>query len=182
MVRFAVIVAAAEILLTVGAAFFITLTNPLEPYLTEQDALDLGLPCIEVRVSKGVGFNRASTFSTQIELADTGQVLDASCQFDVRSNSFDGKLERARGLERIGEKGEVTLTEEDSGVERGYNFVQKSVTYLEIEIIRSRARTLAIVRITGDRIKRPWNAQEIVESKRRAREAMKRLREKLGWK
>ncbi len=181
MVRFAAVIILAEVVLTVSSAFLIFLTDPFEPYLTERDVRDLKLSFTNLRICKEVGFNRASTFSTQIELADTGQVLDATCQFDVLPDGYDNKLQRARALEGIAGEGEVILREEDSDRERGYRFVQSSVTYLEIEIVRSRARAMATVRITGDRIQRPWSAQEIAESERHARKALKRLRTKLGW-
>ena len=180
MVRFAVLMTLAEIILTVGAVFAITLVEPSEPYLTDADLRSLKIPYASLTTSRTKRFDQVF-YETRADLTDPAQALYVSLRSDHSDVDYDHRLTRERQRNGDPKHGSIVLVEEPMPGERGYALRQRGPRSVRSEIVRLRGTDLLVVSATRATPFELTASQEVVRCERRARTVELYLLEKLRW-
>jgi hypothetical protein len=180
MVRFAVLITGVEIVLTIGAAFAITLVEPSEPYLTDADLRSLRIPYASLTTSRTKRFDQIF-YDTRVELTDPPQILTVSLRTDHSNVDYDHRLNREQRRHGDPRHGTIVIVEEPMPGERGYCLRQVGPGSVRSEIVRIRGTELLIATVTRAKPFETTPTQEVVKCERRARNVELYLLEKLRW-
>jgi hypothetical protein len=177
MLRFAVAVTVLELVLTAGAAWWVTLAESTGAHVTERDLGELGLPFTSVTPSSTRAGDTAN-HETRAALLDPGQTLYTSLRTGSTAVDFDHRKRREEAWARKSGGGAAhSIADEPLPGEEGYSVRQSGPKSLRFELVRLRGSDLLIVRITMDA---PGHG-EMAKAERRARKVQERLMGRLGW-
>lgn len=182
MIRFAITITAVELALTLAAAFMVSLSGDIEPYLTTEDLAELDLPYKDYQARRrSAGFSDSANYMTRAELLAPPQVVEVSYRVGMYPDDYQKMLSRERAVQRQAVAGEVTVIDDPFPGERGHASRQHSPAQVRAELVRLRGNQILIVKVSRemDSGERPEPAGATCE--RRARIVQQHLMEKFGW-
>ena len=182
MIRFAVIITAVELALTLGALLFVTLAQTRDPYVDREEFDELGIPLEKHSTEARMRFGSLFSYDTQAVVKDSGAKITVSVRIHTPREEFDAReaSERASRM-REGEERPVVNDESWPG-EPAYAVRHRGRTGVRSELVRLHGREMLIVRVT--RMPDPSKAtpgEMAAKGERLARVIQGFMTRKLGW-
>lgn len=181
MIRFAVIITAVEVALTLGALLFVTLAETRDPYLDREEFEGLGIPVEKYSTDPRMRFGALFSYDTQAVVKGPGPAITISVRVNTPREEFEAReaAERAARL-REGEERPVVNDESWPG-EPAYAVRHRGRNGVRSELVRLHGREMLIVRVI--RMDAPGaSAGELASTcERLARLIQGFMARKLGW-
>lgn len=181
MTRFAVSITAIEVLLTMGAALVIALTEPPDHYLPRETLEELGMKVSAYRTDRRVWLGALPRFTTYAKLKDPERELHLSVRINASEHDYD--LHRQRALNRVEQRdgGIGVLVDNPFPGERGYAMRFTEKDRVRVELARARGDKFMVLQLLQKGVRGARARIAVAACERRARLAMGRMMERLGW-
>jgi len=147
VIRFAVIITAVELALTLGALLFVTLAETRDPYLDTEDFEGLGIPVEKHSTDPRMRFGALFSYDTQAVAKGPGPAITISVRVNTPREEFEAREAAERSYRtREGEERPVVNDESWPG-EPAYAVRHRGRNGVRSELVRLRGREMLIVRV-----------------------------------
>ena len=182
MIRFAVAITSVELVLTLGAALWITFEERDEPFVAAAEFEMLGIPVEKHSMDRRTRSGGLVSFDTQAVVKGPGPALMVSLRVKATREEFDARRAAERPPE-AGEGKEQTIVNDESWPqEPGYVVRERGRNGVRSELVRLHGSEMLVVRAIRMDVPAGKSGEEVSTCERLARIVQEFvMSRKLGW-